>query len=348
MNSVLNFIVRLYAIWKGDPVLKIGMRMLMIGTGIIGISIPTVSIEKYGFSLSISDATSGLSYILGVVSFITGLGIILHRYSHMSKNPAVIYYGQGMPNMDDKAPVYALPRVDRYFARIESLSEVDSYDKGTLLKEIPFYQRLFTGRTKHKDAPTIYLAALGSFPYLFVLGTLLRNTHGAVRILDHARNASGGNKWHLLDTNSNKTTITHLVQGDEARPYMDGVKELNCNANQEVGIALSYTFEISRDDLPEGLRESTIILKHSLGNGLDKLSNDSSQEKLLSELTVILNTLSKNSQRVHLFVAAQASVCINLGKCYQDNAHASLELYNYTHNQGYNWSISYNQGTVHG
>jgi len=344
MNSVLNFIVRLYAIWKGDPVLKIGMKMLIIGAGIIGISIPTISIEKYGFSLSISDATSGLSYVLGVISFITGLWIILHRYSQLSKNPAVIYYGQGMPNMDDKAPVYALPRIDRYFARIENLSAVDSYDKGTLLREIPFYQRLFLGRTKHKDAPTIYLAALGSFPYLFVLGTLLRNAHGKVRILDHARNASGGNKWHLLDEISDKKTITHLVQGDEGRPYMDAVKDLSCNATQEVGVALSYTFEISRNDLPEDLRESTIILKHSLGNGLDKLSSDPNQEKLLSELTVILNTLSKGGQRVHLFVAAQASMCINLGKCYQDNAHGILELYSYSRDHGYNWSITYNQG----
>jgi len=344
MNRTLNFIERISSLLKGDPILKTGMKLIYIGVGIIGVSIPTFSIEKSGFSFSLSDSTSGLSYAFGTIAFCVGLVMIIHRYSGLSKNPAVVYYGQGMPNMDDKAPIYALPRIDRYFARDVNLSEVDSYDKSTLLEEIPFYQRLFTGRTEHKNAPTLYLSALGSFPYLFILGTLLRNAHNAVRILDHARNAPGGNMWHLLDPHSDDIGITHIVREDESRTYTDAAKDLAETDNQEVGIALSYTFDISRNELPESLRNSTLILTHSLGHGLDKLSNEAIQEKLLSELTVILNLLSKNRQRVHLFVAAQASMCINIGKCYQDNAHGTLELYNYTRDQGYNWSISYNQG----
>ncbi|WP_419619992.1 SAVED domain-containing protein, partial [Thiolapillus sp.] len=68
------------------------------------------------------------------------------------------------------------------------------------------------------------------------------------------------------------------------------------------------------------------------------------QEQLLSELSVVLNILGKNANRIHLFVAAQSSMCINIGKCYQDNVYGSLELYSYTKDQGYNWSITYNQG----
>jgi len=346
MSKIMNVIEWLFALWKGDPILKTGMRLVLIGAGIIGFSIPTFSIEKYGVSFSISDSTFGASYLLGAISFIIGLGMIVHRYSQLSKKPAVVYYGQGMPNMDDKAPIYALPRIDRYFARIEDLSAVDSYDKDTLVKETQFYQRLFSKRTKHKGAPVIYLAALGSFPYLFTLGTLLRNAHNRVRVLEHARNAAGGSKWHLLDKHSDDV-ITHIVQGDEDQPYMQAVREINSKKNQEVGIALSYTFEISQKDLPEELRGSTIILKTSLGYGLDKLSNESIQGELLSELSVILNLLGKNRPRVHLFVAAQASMCINIGKCYQDNVHPELVLYNYTRGQGYNWSVSYNQEGFH-
>jgi len=345
MTQMMNWIERIITLLKGDPWLRTGKYLFVASLASISGVFPEVTVEIFGLPVSIANSIAGVCYVIALIGCMAGLLLIGVRYFQLNATPSVLYYGQGMSNMDDSPPIYALPLAERGFARTEMLGLIDSYDRSVLIDKLNFYRNLFENRTKHKAAQKLYLAALGSFPYLYALGTLLRNAHGTVRILEHARNASGGNKWHVLDTISDEENITHLVQGDEARPYMNAVKELSCNANQDIGLALSYSFEISQSDLPESLRDSTVILKHSLGNGLDKLSNDSYQEKLLSELTVILNTLSKRSQRVHLFVSAQASMCINLGKCYQDNVHAPLQLYSYTRDQGYNWSISFDQGT---
>jgi len=343
MSSAMNVIERLILLWKGDPWLRAGKGIFFVSIASISGVFPTLTVEVLGVPVSFANSISTVCMVIAVVGSLAGLLLVWVRYFQMNNNPPVLYYGQGMKNMDENPPVNALPLVERGFARPEWLGLIDSYSKDVLIDKLNYYRNLFEEKTKHKHAQRIYLAALGSFPYLFILGTLLRNAHNKVRILDHDRNAPGGNSWHLLDTASDEA-ITHLVQGDEKRPYIEAVRALAAKPNQEVGIALAYTFEISRNDLPMSLQASTVVLKHSLGNGLDKLSNESIQRQLLSELTVVLNLLSKNRQRVHLFVAAQASMCINLGKCYQDNAHASLELYNYTRDQGYSWSISYNQG----
>jgi len=345
MNNTMNVIERLILLWKGDPWLKTGKGIFYMSLASISGIFPELTTVVFKIPISFASSISTVCTFIAPIGCLTGLTLVGLRYFKMNSNPPVLYYGQGMENMDDNPPVNALPLVDRGFARVEWLGSIDSYDKVILLKKLEYYGNLFEEKTKHKNAPKLYLAALGSFPYLFVLGSFLKNAHNTVRIVEHARNATGGNKWHLLDKHSDDK-ITHTVQGDENLPYMSAVKELNSNDSPEVGIALSYTFEIARSDLPEELRDSTIILETSLGHGIDKLSNESIQQKLLSELSVILNVLGKNRQRVHLFVSAQASMCINIGKCYQDNVHPELVLYSYTRDQGYNWSISYNQGKL--
>lgn len=343
MSSMWNIIERLIKLWKGDPWLKTGKTIFLVSLASISGIFPELTIFYLNLSVSLANTVSIVCTFIATIGSLVGLSLIGFRYFQMNSHPPVLYYGQGMKNMDNNPPVMALPLAERGFVRPEILGEINSYDKDILLDKLNYYRHLFEEKTKHRDAPKIYLVALGSFPYLFVLGSLLRNAHNTVRILDHSRNSPGGNKWYLLDTITD-AKITHCVQDNEGQSYLTALEELVSGDHQELGVALSYTFEISRKDLPETLRDSTVILKHSLGYGLDKLSNEALQEQLLSELSVVLNILGKNANRIHLFVAAQSSMCINIGKCYQDNVYGSLELYSYTKDQGYNWSITYNQG----
>jgi len=71
------------------------------------------------------------------------------------------------------------------------------------------------------------------------------------------------------------------------------------------------------------------------------------QKKLLSDISVIMNTLGKDRPRkIHLFASAQASFCMALGKNYMPNAHHGVVLHNYSRQRGYDWSVIYEDDQI--
>jgi len=82
-----------------------------------------------------------------------------------------------------------------------------------------------------------------------------------------------------------------------------------------------------------------------LGIGHYLLNSEKTQQFLIDELLQFIQKLSKNGKRIHLFVSAQTSFCINLGKRYQDNVTGTVILHNYDAGlKSYTWGIEFNKG----
>ena len=205
----------------------------------------------------------------------------------------------------------------------------------------------FGERIEHQDASKVYIAALASFPALFLVGALFRNAHIETILLDYNRYKS---TWYRLNEFSGThESVHHVLADDETMGYEEKLDRILENDPTEVGVALAYTFEIPHEQIPEELKEHTLFLKNSFGYGHDRLSDKESQKKLLSELSPLFNKIYKSNgvKKIHLFVAAQASMAIALGLHYMDNAHGTIVLHNYDNQtKSHNWSVKFNKGEV--
>lgn len=337
----MNFFLYIWGVLRGDTWVRLFGNMIVGGLFLAGGGL-TLAFEYESLSFSMDGGSSSL-VIFGFI--VTGLGIIgaWFHYMKKSQNPIVLYYGRWYPfaNMDENPPVYALPRREKAFVRAAPIANgVDSFDANQALNEMNYIQAsIQRDRKDHKGAPHVYLAALGSFPYLFGLGACFRSAHTPLTILEHDR---GDNKWKVMPKFSDDNPH-HIVAGDLDTPLHQAMEDLMQKQGDECGLALAYTFNITKEDIPEYLQNNTLILNHSMGVGHDLLANEVVQKTLLGELSVILTDLGKVKKKVHLFVSAQASICINMGKRYQDNAHGTLILHCYnSKSKSYPWAIEFN------
>jgi len=339
MNKFYNFVLKVFDLIKGDTKAKIGSLLLLAGATL---QINFV-IEPDKYTFSISDSTDIISMLLTII----GASLLIHRYFTIKDDSITLFYGATLSNMNNKSPESTLPRREKYKTIVKNLKRINSYDKNEVLNDYQFNKILLGERVENKESVKVYIAALGSFPYLFLLGALVRNAYSNVKFLDYNRYEDGG-KWYILP--AFKTTdnqLTHkLLYSKDNTTIDDEINRLNKN-DTDIGIALGYTFPIKKEVIPFPLKNNTLYLTSSEETRHDILSSEESQESLLKDISYYLNSLSKPNRNIHLFVSAQSSMCMNMGKHYMDNAHGGIILYNYNNEiKTHDWKITFHKGVV--
>ncbi len=339
MNNFYNFIVKILDIMIGDTKAKIGSLLLFSGSALQ----VSFVIEPDKYTLIIGDGTD----IFSILLILIGASLLFHRYMTIKDDTITLFYGATLSNMNNKSPESALPRREKYKTIVKNLKRINSYNKDEVLDNYKFNKTLLGERVENKESIKVYIAALGSFPYLFLLGALVRNAYSNVKFIDFNRYKDGG-KWYILPPF--KTTdkqLTHkLLYNQNNTTIEDEINRLNKNDN-DVGIALGYTFPIKKEVIPPSLQNNTLYLTSSENTRHDILSSEEAQESLLKDISYYLNSLSKSNRDIHLFVSAQSSMCMNIGKHYMDNAHGSIILYNYNNEtKTHDWAIKFNKGVV--
>lgn len=344
VNKTDNLLIRLWEIWTSSKVSKIGKFFMTIGFGLAAVG------GVVDFSYSDANRTvdgsydmgdiDPILYFIGIIFMLIGAYMLIQDYRKLRANKVLFYFANMMPFGDSKAPLYAMTKDDRISSVEDYLKKIDSYNKDEVIKNFRFNQELFRERIKHKDIEKIYLAGLGSAPYLYLLGTLVRNGHILCEVLDYERNEK---KWYRLpDIGDN---LTHSLMYED-KSIDEKIDELVACESESVGIALSYTFQIYKDSIPEGFEDNTLYLQHSGGFGNDKLSNKMSQKALIDELVVYMDRLKAANKKIHFFISAQASMCINLGARYQDMTMGEISVYNFNSDRERDWYITFNRGDV--
>ncbi len=337
-----NFIIDiLKLLFKKDPVTGIGM-FIVVTSGVVG----------YSFSISY-DASNELAMtvepgfsMFGSMIMIVGILILLLRALSLLKKNSLLFYGHGLKNMNPKSPIESIPFYNRPNTEPVLLKISDSYNRQEVIEFYNSYDNIVHERALNSHVTKNYVAGLGGFPYLFLIGSMFRDAYDTeISIMDFDRTKKGGIWYELPAYRDSNELLTHELM------YQDGVNidsEISrLKEFDEVGIALSYTFGVDKRTIDENLRDKTLYLKLSTGHGHDKLCDAESQGIILKELSSYIAALSGRNKKVHLYVSAQSSVCINIGRIYMNNAHGKLVLHNYDHNEeSNNWSITYKQGKI--
>ncbi len=347
--KILNQIIKVWERIKGDTQSKIALGVLSSGVMLIGVAPFTVTLfftSNEGNELSIGALASDSErcvQIFGYILLLVGMVLCIHRYIILHRLSGIkniaLFFIPGFDNINENLPVYALPTNVQKKIKDVKFKKISSYIAQEIIDEYSFYTRTINNRLEHNSVEKAYLAALGSVPFLYLVGTLFRNGHLPVRVLEHERSSD---KWHLLDDVGPNESLDYSYKGVNRA---EKISEVLPNSKNEIALSISFTNEIMENELPEEIREHTLKIRLNSGFRFDALPAEPIQDQIVKELAHIITTLAKKANKVHLFICAQASVILKLGKLYQDNMSGIVVIHNYNSKQKrYNWAIEFNRG----
>lgn len=161
--------------------------------------------------------------------------------------------------------------------------------------------------------------------------TLLRNLTAEVVYFDKFHKTS---KWQTLKEENKQVSLKYenLINTP--------------NVNGELGIAVGFTTQINKSQIPENLRNHTTLISASSQSERNLIQNQENLESISGEIQRIIDTLSTtdNVKRIHLFLSVQSSLAIQIGRIYQEGIHRNWVVHNFNPVEGgYEWAIEINR-----
>lgn len=325
---------------KKDLGLKIGRAFLASGVMLLGGFQVVINIAPSTATATLQSSQSIVCFI-GVFLIVIGAGILLHRYYlwniENSTQDIALFYFPGFTNINPHPPLNALPNNKRKKATLFTNGKFDSYNTQLIVKEYSHLCEIVERRSGHTEMNEAYIAALGSVPYLYLVGTLFRDGHMPTQILEHNRSTD---KWHQLETfgkpESLNYSYNHII-GKES------IMAIESNDNDEIGVSISFTHQVKNIELPKSININTVDISLVSGQSFDAIPCEYIQDNIVKEVSHLLTSLAKKSSKLHLLISAQASIILKLGKAYHNNMTGTVVIYNYDPKiKSYNWGIEFN------
>lgn len=283
-----------------------------------------------------------IAVFLGCFGFVCGLILCIVRFWKLNNannaNSIALIFFKGFLKLNGEVPLYALPRNEQAAVMpVEPEKDMDSYNPEDVSKSYGYIARTVQSRVYHGSVNRAYIAAIGSVPYLYIMGTILRDGHLPFRLLDHNRSL---NKWERLDDVGESRTVKYSFEGSSDRSQIS--EKLKKKSSEPCGVAISFTLDIRREDLPECVQNRTVYLELDTSKRFDVLNCESVQEEVAKEVAHFLNDIGRNASEIHLFCCSQASFAFRLGMLYQDGMTGKVIMHNYdAKSQFYPWAISF-------
>ena len=328
-----------------DPIVGFARLLVMLGVGLMapgGLWWLAVALEIKPLTLPASfTLTIGPDTVTYTGLVLSGIGVSLGIWGLRRVKRArasCLVYLRGLPGMHDQPPTKDLPPKYRY-GEVTCLS-LDTHNETTerALEHIEIFGKMLDEKimSLNIEAPVTVFAGLAPVPLLYATGVRL-STRQNLRVMDYNRFEQ---KWHMLDDCDDGERV--VVN------YPDGVMDA------DVAIAMPFTISIAESQVPLSLNDKTIWIRLD-GEG-PRTDAFSSEEKIKSVLRtvhdVIRNLRSREGyekiEKVHLFIAAQASTVVKLGSEYQANVYPEIRIYHFQGGEGkYSWAISIRNGKFH-
>ncbi|MBL4672368.1 MAG: SAVED domain-containing protein, partial [Arenicella sp.] len=324
--NILTYIYNQYLKYK-NPDATLGFARFLIrgGLALLGAGVLwSLSINSEIFSLPVEIAVdSSNTSVTGVLMITVGLVMATFRVMTMnSRLTGLLVVHRGMEGMEVTAVQSALPKsfskgrldyIDLYEGH--QLDQGKVFRPESALKAISNLPRQISSRLGEKASQEVKLAyaGLAPVPFLVAAGYVITSRQKCF-VMDFKR----GSGWHCLDA---------IDDGDELC-----FKNPNQMGNADIGVIISFSAEISEAQLPEGLRDYTYFVGLSNGARADSLNSEGKQLRVSQELYTFLANLKAKHQgieRVHIFMAAQASFSFRLGTIITASVHPAIHVYQY-------------------
>lgn len=310
------------------PLTMIGSK-LIIGAPLLSY-IVTIKFPEDFLISSLEWSAGDTSIFSSAIGIATGLLLIyIELYSNARHTARVLI--TGLPGTKSHFPEEVLSKTESRNAR-EPVQLGIEEDKGSLDSQITRFNSevcvdLFNRFIVHDKCKKLYIGGLARIPFLVAYGSLLRNLTAEVVYFDKFHKTS---KWKTLKEENKRISLKseNLINTP--------------NVNGDIGIAVGFTTQINKLQIPEGLRNHTTLISASSKSDRNLIQNQENLESISSEIQNIIDALSAidNVKKIHLFLSIQSSLAIQIGRRFQEGTHRNWVVHNFNAEKGaYDWSI---------
>lgn len=330
-----------------DQLSKLSLGLLSLGmTGLVGgwglnLVFSKAFVKRYidvidGVSLTYqkySDIAQLISLAFIFAGFILWCICVYLALRDLNKRDIALIRAYGFENTDPHAAEKMLSTREKAKILHVDFKAFDSRIKNNNLSNASYIRQTIQDRIHHTGATTAYVAALGSVPYLYMVGSFMTDGHLALKLFDFDRDKK---VFHPLDAPPTNAKIVKFYNGQ----IIHDSKCVPSNNGNVIGLAISFTMEVLEKDLPAEFIGHTLHTQLNTGFRFDNLPEEDEQEKIVRDLSYIISELKKQANEVHLFVSAQASVVLRLGTLYQEGLHGVINIWHWNSIANkYEWCI---------
>jgi hypothetical protein len=327
-----------------DPAVSLARLLVTLGAGLMapgGVWWLLVALEikpeSLPVSLTVSIGPDTITFT-GVFLLLVGvsLGIWGIRRVKKTRSSCLIYF-RGLPGMHDQPPLNDLPPKFRYGEVSQMTLNTAQLAPANVLENIELFGKMLNEKiiSMDTDAPYVVFAGLAPVPFLYASGVKISNRANLIT-MDYNRFEQS---WHTLDEPDDHENVE--------------IKFPEQFADKEIAIAMPFTLQISESQIPENLRSKTIWINlNKKGPRTDAISNSEKLNRILRSVHDLIRNFRGREgysqiEKIHLFIAAQASTVFKLGTTFQPNVYPIVQIYHYDATKGeYSWHICVSNNSI--
>lgn len=334
---------------KSYPLIRYGIRLIITSLGIlpaggfvIKLIIPKELLPKAVNFLGLELSYENIPFytlIICIITFLIGcilIGFELKKTSNLARSTSRILI-TGMLGTTPRFPDEILSKSEIGKIREPVLLGISEENLNYVDEQIAFFNSertidIYKRFIFNNNSSKAYIGGLARIPFLVAYGTCLRSISVEIKYFD---------KFHR---NGNWKLLNDINTNIEFKSY--NVKDIQANQNGQIGIAVGFTNKIHLNQLPEYLRNNTIILEPNIETERNLISSQENLHAISLTIQKIIDELSNriNCKEIHLFLSVQTTLAIEIGRRYQEGIHKDWIIHNYT-SGSYDWGIKLNSKT---
>lgn len=161
------------------------------------------------------------------------------------------------------------------------------------------------------SSKTIHVFPIAAIPLLVVFGYLIQNDNPNMRIYQYFENES---KW-VYDEHDDNLIIKSCFESKN---------------DKRLAVAISISALVEKQDIESAISENYDLLSIGVDNPRLSLVNYFADvQRVKSKIKSELDNIYCNYDEIHLFLAAPAGLCIEIGRLIRENMYPSTFIYNY-------------------
>jgi hypothetical protein len=350
MNDFLQQIVLRVVEWLTRP-RNVGLKLMGYGVALL---VATLGVDYWGqvdyvddqrrvsFKIATGDSLPKwmtlAAYGLGALLLVIGLGLVLYSFvsneRQASRKLAVVVELRGLHASPDTpakdANLGALSRQRRWVKLdFRPKSEAELVDPAFALQRISGLKNALQTQVDGRDPSDVSVAigGLAAVPALFLAGMLL-DDESAVTLYDWQRDSK---RWRLIDG-----------PDDGKRVLPVDYNSLPAQATDAV-LAVSLSYAVSLSAVKASFPTLGVVELRAEEIVADKYWSCEKQQAVVAAFRAVVQELLRRSvNRIHLVLAAPASLCLRLGMSYDRRLLPELLVYQYerTSTPPYPWAFA--------
>ncbi len=170
----------------------------------------------------------------------------------------------------------------------------------------------------------IHIFPIALIPILVSFGYLIQNNNPNIKIYQYFENEE---KWVFDEHNDDIPINNNLV----------------VNGSKKLALALSISGEVNKNDIDDVLSNDYDLLSIGINNPRPSILNYRADVLRAKTITkTALDKLNNNYDEIHLFLAAPAGLCIEIGRIIREHMYPDTYIYNYGRTSDIKYSKIFN------